>query len=94
MRLLLTASALMALGAVSAPEAQARFHAPQLAAPSLVEPAACTVRRVRTIRPNGRVVYRTVRRCTVDPVERCRVTRERVFRQDGSVVIRSVRRCR
>jgi streptogramin lyase len=94
MRLLPVAFALAAFGVVSVPEAQARFPAPQPEAAALIEPAACTVRQVRTVRPNGRVVYRTVRRCTVDPVGRCRVTRERVFRQDGSVVIRSVRRCR
>jgi len=93
-RLPLAAVALAAFGLASVPEAQARFLTPQLAAAALVEPAACTVRRIRTVRPNGRVVYRTVRRCTVDPVERCRVTRERVYRPNGDVVIRSVRRCR
>ena len=90
----LAAFALAAFGLASSPEAQARSVTPQLEAAALVAPAACTVRQVRIVRPNGRVVSRTVRRCTVDPIERCRVTRERVYRPNGDVVIRAVRRCR
>jgi hypothetical protein len=52
-----------AIGAFFAPAAQARFYMPQLTAPTLVEEAACAMRRVRTVQPNGRVVYRNVRRC-------------------------------
>jgi|SRR5690348_465419 len=37
-----------------------------LKAPSLVEQAACRTIRSRVVRPNGRVVFRTVRRCTPD----------------------------
>jgi hypothetical protein len=80
-------------------EAQARFGAEQLQAPSLVNDVACVTRRVRTVRPNGSVVYRTVRDCGVRPgwnrhVERCHTVRERVVRPNGRVVYRDVRRCR
>jgi hypothetical protein len=82
----------------AAPEAQARFSPQQIEAPSLVDNVACVTRRVRTVRPNGRVVYRTVRRCGVPAWERrrdrCRVVRERIQRPNGSVVFREVRRCR
>jgi len=85
-------------GFFTAPEAQARFNAAQLQAPSLVEEAACVTRRIRTVRPNGRVVYRTVRRCGVPAwdrrMDRCRIVQERIYRPNGSVVVRSVRRCR
>lgn len=92
MRTLLVASlaAAAALGSLSATGAQARFYTPQLEAPSLVEEAACTVRRVRTVRPNGRVVYRTVQRCTA-PV--CRTVRQVVRRPGGQVIYQTVRRC-
>jgi hypothetical protein len=48
------------------------------------------------MRPNGRVIYRTVRRCTPDWGwrDRCRTVRERVVRPNGSIVYRTVRRCR
>jgi len=85
-------AAAIAAFAFSATEANARFYTPKLEAPSLVEEAACRVRRVRTVRPNGRVVVRTVRTCS--PVERCRVVRERIHRPNGNIVIRTVRRCR
>lgn len=82
----------------AAPEAQARFSPQQIETPSLVENVACVTRRVRTVRPNGRVVYRNVRRCGVPAWERrgprCRIVRERVYRPNGSVVVRDVRRCR
>jgi hypothetical protein len=82
----------------AAPEAQARFSPQKIETPSLVDNVACVTRRVRTVRPSGRVVYRTVRRCGVPAWqarrERCRVVRERVYRPNGSVVVRSVRRCR
>ena len=79
-------------------EAQARFGAEQLQGPSLVNDVQCVTRRVRTVLPNGRVVFRTVRDCGVRPgwgrVERCRTVRERVVRPNGRVVYREVRRCR
>lgn len=80
----------------AATEASARFSPQRIEAPALVEQAACTVRRVRTVRPNGRVVHRTVRRCTPERrrVERCRTVRERVVQPNGRVVYRTVRRCR
>lgn len=82
----------------SAPEAQARFNPQQIEAPSLVDNVACVTQRVRTVRPNGRVIYRTVRRCGVPAWERrgtrCRIVRERVYRPNGNVVVRDVRRCR
>jgi len=82
----------------SASDAQARFSPQRIEAPSLVDTIACTTRHVRTVRSNGRVVYRTVRRCGVPAWQlrdrRCRVVQERVYRPNGSVVVRNVRRCR
>jgi hypothetical protein len=96
--ILLPAFALaLGVGFFSAPDAQARFNAAQLEAPSLVEDVQCITRRIRTVRPNGRVVYRTVRDCGVRPGWRrnnCRMVRERVYRPNGTVVVREVRRCR
>jgi len=80
------------------PEAQARFTPQRIDAPSLVDNVACVTRRIRTVRPNGRVVYRNVRHCGVPAWQkrhdRCRTVRERVYRPNGSVVVRNVRRCR
>jgi hypothetical protein len=100
MRVFLLPAFAVALGAgfFAAPEAQAHFNASQLQAPSLVEDVACVTERIRTIRPNGRVVYRTVRRCGVPGwsrrVERCRTVQERIYRPNGNVVVRNIRRCR
>ena len=86
------AGAMMSFGAS---DAQARFAPNGLAAPSLIEDARCVTRRVRTVRPNGTVVFRTVRDCGRPVVrERCRTVRERVVRPGGRVVYREVRRCR
>ncbi|HZH51696.1 MAG TPA: hypothetical protein VEZ16_07420 [Microvirga sp.] len=88
----------LGFGFLSAPEAQARFNAAQLDAPSLVEDAQCVTRRIRTVRPNGRVIYRTVTDCGVRARprwrDRCRTIRERVVRPNGRVVYREIRRCR
>ncbi|MCG7393143.1 hypothetical protein MHY87_09520 [Microvirga sp. ACRRW] len=82
----------------SAQEAQARFSPQRIEAPSLVDNVACVTRRVRTVQPNGRVVYRTVRRCGVPAWQtrprNCRMVRERVYRPNGTVIVRNVRRCR
>jgi hypothetical protein len=82
----------------AAPQAQAAFGPSQLQAPSLVDDVACVTRQVRTVRPNGRVIYRTERQCGVAPRglrgDRCRVERERVVRPGGRVIYREVRRCR
>ncbi|MGO4389017.1 hypothetical protein AB4Y85_15910 [Microvirga sp. 2YAF29] len=100
MRVFLIPAAALFLGAgfLAAPEAQARFSPQQIETPSLVDNVACVTRRVRTVRPNGRVVYRTVRQCGVPAWqrrgERCRIVRERIQRPNGSVVVRDVRRCR
>ena len=71
----------------SAPEAQARFNASPLEAPSLVEDIQCVTRQVRT-----------VRNCGIGPGprwrDRCRTVRERVVRPNGRVVYREIRRCR
>ncbi len=79
-------------------EAHARFSPERVQAPSLVDDVACVTRRIRTVRPNGRVVYRTVRRCGVPAwqrrANRCRWVQERVYRPNGNVVVRNVRRCR
>jgi hypothetical protein len=99
MRAIILPAFALALGAgfLAAPEAQARFNGGPIAAPSLVDDVACVTRRVRTVRPNGRVVYRTVRQCGVRPTgwdNRCRMVRERVYRPNGTVIVRNVRRCR
>jgi hypothetical protein len=88
-----------ALAGLSMNEAKARFSPQAVQAPALVEQAACVTRRIRTVRPNGRVVYRTVRRCgpgigRPGRWERCRTIRERVIRPNGRVVYRTIRRCR
>jgi hypothetical protein len=82
----------LGIGFFSAPEAQARFNPTQLQPQSLVEDVACVTRRIRTVRPDGRVVYRNVRRCGVAP-QRCRWVQERVYRPNGRVVVRNVQRC-
>lgn len=90
----------LGVGFFGAPqEAQARFSPERIQAPSLVDNVACVTRRIRTVRPNGRVVYRTVRRCGVPAwqqrrVDRCRTIRERIVRPNGNVVYRTIRRCR
>jgi len=101
MRAIILPAFALVLGAgfLAAPqEAQARFGAAQLETPTLVDDVRCVTRRIRTVRPNGRVVYRTVRDCGVRPgwgrVDRCRTVRERVVRPGGRVVYRTVRRCR
>jgi hypothetical protein len=100
MRALILPAFAIAFGAgfLAAPEAQARFNASHLEAPSLVEDVQCVTRRIRTVRPNGRVVYRTVRNCGVPAwtrrANRCRWVQERTFRPNGSVVVRNIRRCR
>ncbi|WP_210495771.1 hypothetical protein [Microvirga antarctica] len=83
----------LGIGFFSAPEAQARFNASELQAPSLIEDVACVTRRVRVVRPNGRVVWRTVQDCGVRARPRCRWVQERVFRPNGTVVVRNVQRC-
>jgi hypothetical protein len=87
-----------------APEpASARIYGGPIQAAPVVELAQqrCTVRRVRTVRPNGRVVVREIRDCGPrarverrDRFERCRVERRRVVRPDGRVINRTVRVCR
>jgi hypothetical protein len=101
MRSIILPAFALALGAgfFAAPqEAQARFSPEQIQTPSLVDNVACVTRRVRTVRPNGGVVYRTVRQCGVPAwqrrVDRCRTIRERIVRANGNVVYRTVRRCR
>jgi len=85
------AAAAAAFAGLASGEANARFSPQTIEVPSYAEYASCTVRRVRTVRPNGRVTYRTVRRCT--PAPRCRTVRERVVRPNGRVIYRTVRRC-
>lgn len=80
--------------AFSSVEADARFGPRANEAPALLEPAQCVVRRERVLRPNGAVVYRTVRRCGPSPrFGGCKVVRERVERPNGSVVLRTRRVC-
>ena len=87
-----TAAALVGFVLLSPEPAAARFPVSPVAAPSLVDDVACTVRRVRTVRPGGRVIVRSVRTCTPEPV--CRNVQTRTVRPNGTVVIRTVRRCR
>ena len=101
MRAIILPALAFALGAgfLAAPqEAQARFSPAQLEVPSLVDDVQCVTRRILTVRPNGRVVYRTVRNCGVGRgwgrPDRCRLVRERVYRPNGDVIVRTVRRCR
>jgi hypothetical protein len=89
-RIALGAAALFGVFFVVPDQASARFSPHAVAAPSLTENVACTTRRVRTVRPNGRVVFRDVRTCTPE----CRMVRERTRLPNGNVIIRNVRRCR
>jgi hypothetical protein len=84
-------AALLGAFFVTAPEqASARFSPHAVAVPSLTENAACTMRRIRRVRPNGTLVIRDVRTCTPE----CRMVRERIRLRNGDVLIRNVRRCR
>jgi len=90
-RIALGVAAVLGVFFVMAPEpASARFSPQAVATPSLSETVACTTRRVRTVRPNGTVVFRDVRTCTPD----CRMVRERTRLPNGNVIVRNVRRCR
>lgn len=73
--------------------AEARFARDAGANAPMVELVACRVIRERIVRPNGRIIDRTVRRCTPDP-RVCSVRRERVFGANGRIIYRSVRVCR
>ena len=84
---------------VQANAVQARFNHPvvQGQAP-LFEAVACRTVKTQT-RVNGRVVTKSVRRCSPTPtarygVTRCVNERVRVRTAAGALVYRSVRRCR
>jgi hypothetical protein len=79
-----------ALFVMSPEQASARFSAHPVTAPHLTENVACPTRRVRTVRPNGTVVFRNVQTCRPE----CRMVRERTRLPNGSVIVRNVRRCR
>ena len=52
------------------------------------------MQRERIVRPNGAVVFRTVRRCGPGPrFGGCKVVRDRVERPNGNVVFRTRRVC-
>lgn len=97
-RLLFAIAAGLAASVMLPPQdARARLLGHGLEAPALVAEAACLVQRARVVRPNGRVVYRTVTRCGpgIRPAfARCRVVRDRIVRPGGRVVVRTVRDCR
>ncbi len=59
--ILFGAAAFVGLAMLSPDPAAARFPVSPIAAPSLVEDVACTVRKVRTVRRSGRVIVRTAR---------------------------------
>ena len=84
--------------AFSTTAANVRFSLQTIEAPALVEQARCVVRRVRVLRSNGAVVYRTARRCGPGPrFGGCKVVRERVDerveRPNGNIVFRTRRVC-
>jgi hypothetical protein len=93
----LIAAAFVTTGALlSGSGAQAAgFRDPGLIGTDLVEQAQCRVRRERVQRPNGAVVYRTVRDCGRPSGfgRDCRTVRERVERPNGNVVFRTRRVC-
>jgi hypothetical protein len=94
--LIVATAAAAAFTGFAATEANAVPMSQGIEAPAVIEQAACAVRRERIVRPNGRVVHRTVRRCGPGigrSRERCRVVRERITRPNGRVVVRTVRRC-
>ena len=69
-----------ALVVMSPEQASARFSAHPVMAPHLTEDVACTTRRVRTVRPNGTVVFRNVQTCTPE----CRMVRVRTRLPTGT----------
>jgi hypothetical protein len=89
-----------ALVALMPGNAQARFYNSEIpiAAP-LIQQAACRTITTRT-RVGGRVVVKTVRRCTplattrYRSARRCTNVRTRVRTPAGTFVYRTVRRCR
>jgi hypothetical protein len=97
MKRFLIAAALVTTGALlpGTDAKAAGFRDPGLAGTlGLVEQAQCRVRRERVVRPNGAVVYRTVRDCgRPSRGGDCRVVRERVERPNGAVVFRTRRVC-
>jgi hypothetical protein len=95
----LSGLAIAALLAMMPGNAQARFYNPATPnAASLVEQAACRTVKTRT-RVGGRVVVKTIRRCTPNTTRyrsarRCTNVRTRVRTPAGTFVYRPVRRCR
>lgn len=93
----LIAAALFGLALAAPPQAQAMVASPGVSAPSAIDAVACRTVRKRVVRPNGRVTYKTSRRC--GPRHRhhwrrhCRVERQRVIRPSGAVVYKRIRRC-
>jgi cytochrome c-type biogenesis protein CcmE len=97
---MLSGLAIVALLTMMPGKAQARFYnAATPNAASLVEQAACRTVKTRT-RVGGRVVVKTVRRCTPSATtryrsaRRCTNVRTRVRTPAGTFVYRTVRRCR
>jgi hypothetical protein len=91
------AAALFGLALAAPPQAQAMVAHPGVSAPSAIDAVACRTVRERVVRPDGRVIYRTSRKC--GPWHRphwgrhCRVERQRVIRPSGAVVYKTIRRC-
>lgn len=96
------AAALIGLGlgsGLATPQhAEAMVANPGVSAPVVVDQVACRTVRTRVVRPNGRVVYRTTRRCGpphwARPHRRCVMERQRIVRPNGAVVYKRIRRCR
>jgi hypothetical protein len=85
-------------GLATSQRAEAMVANPGVSAPALVDHVACRTVRTRVVRPSGRVVYRTTRRCGprrwARPHHRCVMERQRIVRPSGAVVYKRVRRCR
>ncbi|HYF53077.1 MAG TPA: hypothetical protein VEA41_02335 [Salinarimonas sp.] len=94
MKLPLAAALALAAFVLMPAPSQAATDAAGVEPPAAWAQGRCAVRRERIVRPNGRVVVRTVRNCRPARVERCRVERQRVVRPNGRVVVRTVRTCR
>jgi hypothetical protein len=91
------AATLFGLALAVPPQAQAMVANSGVTAPSAIDAVACRTVRERVVRPGGRVIYKTSRRC--GPWHRhhwrrhCRVERQRVIRPSGAVVYKRIRRC-
>lgn len=86
---------LMMISLHPAPANAAPIQPSAIVAPSLLDQVACRMVRQRIVRPNGRVVFRTVRSCDRAQFRpNCRVKQVRTVRPNGRVIHRTIRTCR